>query len=56
MACIVGGVVFGICDWLGLADPITMFACGIAVFITRVLAVKYCICLPTLKAEDEESR
>ena len=53
MACVVGGVVFGICDSIGLAGPIAMLACGAAVFFTRVLAVKYCICLPTLKAEDE---
>lgn len=53
MACVVGGVVFGICDWLGCANAITLIACGTAVFLTRVLAVKYQICLPTLKAEDE---
>ena len=53
MACVVGGVVFGICDMIGLAGPVAMLACGAAVFLTRVLAVKYCICLPTLKAEDE---
>ena len=55
MACVVGGIIFGICDWLGCANPVTMLACGAAVFLTRVLAVKYCICLPTLKAEDEPS-
>lgn len=53
MACVVGGVVFGICDWSGCANAITHIACGTAVFLTRVLAVKYRICLPTLKAEDE---
>ena len=54
MACVVGGVVFGICDWLGTPGEVTMLLCGPAVFLTRVLAVKYQICLPTLRAEDEE--
>ena len=53
MACVVGGIVYGICDYSGCANAITLVACGPAVFITRVLAVKYRICLPTLKAEDE---
>ena len=53
MACVVGGIVYGICDYSGCANAITLVACGTAVFITRVLAVKYRICLPTLKAEDE---
>lgn len=53
MACIVGGVTFGISDWLGAPTEITLLLCGTTVFLTRVLAVKYQICLPTLKAEDE---
>lgn len=53
MACVVGGIVYGISDWLGAPVEITMLLCGTAVFLTRVLAVKYSICLPTLKSEDE---
>lgn len=53
MACIVGGIVFGVCNWFGLASEITLPACGTAVFLTRLLAVKHHICLPTLKSEDE---
>ncbi len=53
MACVVGGIVFGVCNWFGLASEITLPACGTAVFLTRVLAVKHHICLPTLKSEDE---
>lgn len=53
MACVVGGVVFGVCNWFGLAAEITLPACGTTVFLTRVLAVKHHICLPTLKAEDD---
>ncbi len=53
MACVVGGIVYGICDYSGCANAITLVACGTSVFLTRVLAVKYQICLPTLKAEDD---
>lgn len=53
MACVVGGLIYGVCDWLGCPNAVTLLACGAAVFTTRVLAVKHQICLPTLK--DEES-
>ena len=53
MACVFGGIVYGICDYSGCANAITLVACGTSVFLTRVLAVKYQICLPTLKAEDD---
>ncbi len=56
MACVVGGIVYGISDWLGAPVEITMLLCGTAVFLTRVLAVKYSICLPTLKSEDEPEK
>lgn len=56
MACVVGGIVYGISDWLGAPVEITMLLCGSAVFLTRVLAVKYSICLPTLKSEDEPEK
>ncbi|MBO5807021.1 MAG: trimeric intracellular cation channel family protein [Bacteroidaceae bacterium] len=53
MACVVGGLIYGVCDWLGCPNAVTLLACGAAIFTTRVLAVKHQICLPTLK--DEES-
>lgn len=52
MACVVGGIVFGISDWFGAPAKVTLLLCGTAVFLTRLLAVKYHICLPTLKSED----
>ena len=54
MACVVGGIVFGLCHIIGLPTMVTHLACGAAVFLTRVLAVKYQICLPTLRPEEEE--
>lgn len=56
MACVVGGVVFGVCYAIGLPTMITHLACGAAVFLTRVLAVKYQICLPTLRPEEEDDK
>jgi uncharacterized membrane protein YeiH len=53
MACVVGGIVFGISDWMHAPEELTLILCGASVFMTRVLAVKYSICLPTLKAEND---
>ncbi len=53
MACVVGGIVFGISDWMHAPEELTLTLCGASVFMTRVLAVKYSICLPTLKAEND---
>jgi uncharacterized membrane protein YeiH len=54
MACIVGGIIFGICYMLETPTMFTHLACGAAVFLTRVLAVKYHICLPTLRPENDD--
>lgn len=54
MACVVGGLMFGLCYMLDMPLVVTHLACGVSVFLTRVLAVKYHICLPTLRAEDDE--
>lgn len=54
MACVVGGLVFGLFHLLDMPSIVTHLACGIAVFMTRVLAVKYQICLPTLRPEIDE--
>lgn len=54
MACIIGGIVFGICNWFELNTLITHTLCGISVFITRIMAVKHQICLPILRGEKEE--
>ncbi|MBQ2127146.1 MAG: TRIC cation channel family protein, partial [Bacteroidaceae bacterium] len=53
MACIVGGLVFALCMLLGMPAMFTHLACGAAVFLTRIIAVKYHICLPTLKPEED---
>lgn len=54
MACVLGGLVFGVCYYLGVEILITHFLCGATVFLTRTLAVKYHICLPVLKGDEEK--
>lgn len=53
MACVMGGVAFAICHWLELTTFLTSVVCGTTVFLTRIFAVKYQICLPTLRTEDD---
>ena len=52
MACVVGGAVYWICSLFVPDAVIAQIVCGVTVFITRILAVKYQICLPTLKGES----
>jgi uncharacterized membrane protein YeiH len=54
MACVIGALVYCMCDRLGMEVHMTQIMCGAAVFIVRILAVKYNICLPVLTGGDEE--
>lgn len=56
MACVVGGVVYWLCYLLGLENYLSQIACGITVFVVRILAVKYRITLPILKGEPENEK
>ena len=51
MACVVGGLAYWICDFAGMEAYGCQVVGGVTVFFTRILAVKYSICLPTLKGE-----
>lgn len=53
MACVVGGIVYWLCHLMGMDVVVTQIISGSSVFITRILAVKYQICLPILKGEVE---
>lgn len=53
IACVVGGLVYWVCDFVGLDPMVTQIGSGISVFIVRILAVKYKICLPILKGNQE---
>lgn len=52
MACAIGGIVYGIALSLDLNIIVVHLMCGVSVFLTRILAVKYHICLPTLKNHE----
>ena len=53
MACVIGGMVYGICHWVGMDTVLTEINSGTSVFLARILAVKYSICLPTLKGDEK---
>ena len=54
MACVVGGTVYWMCDLVGVHSYGCQVAGGISVFVTRILAVKYNICLPILSGSAAE--
>lgn len=56
MACVVGGTVYWICDLAGMHSYGCQVIGGVSVFIIRILAVKYKICLPILSGNEEEQR
>lgn len=48
LACILGGIVYQLCLWLGLSLEITVIVSFITVVAVRMMAVKYHISLPHL--------
>ena len=52
LACVFGGLVYYGCDCMGVALPLAQFIAAVAVFMARVLAVKYHVSLPALKGEE----
>lgn len=56
MACVVGGTVYWFCDFIGLESFLCQTIGGASVFIVRILAVKYNICLPKLSGHEDESK
>lgn len=54
LACVIGGIVYGLCYHIFGLDTITSgLICGATVIIMRLLAVKYKLHLPILKGEPE---
>ncbi len=49
IACIIGGVIYLICDKIGLTSPVTSSITAATVILLRVVANKYHIQLPTVK-------
>ncbi len=52
MACVVGGLAYWLCTVAGLGAYVSQITCGVVVFLTRILAVKYKICLPILSGKE----
>ncbi len=52
MACVIGGIIYGLCLKIGVSEVALQLISGLSVFVTRLLAVKYHLCLPILKNED----
>ena len=50
---VVGGIAYWICDLAGIESYGCQLIGGLVVFLTRILAVKYHICLPILKGGEE---
>jgi hypothetical protein len=55
MACVAGGIVYVLCDWINLPDEVNAILSAFSVIAIRVLAVKYHWGLPVLKGEPEEN-
>ncbi len=54
LACVIGGIVYGLCYHIFGLDNITSgLICGSTVIVMRLLAVKYGLHLPILKGEPE---
>ncbi len=55
LACIIGGLFYGLFNWLNVDLVLTQCLSGFSVFLVRILAVKYHLGLPRLKGEDSEN-
>ncbi|MBR6539003.1 MAG: trimeric intracellular cation channel family protein [Bacteroides sp.] len=53
MACVLGGIVYCLCHHLGCTAYVSSVIGGMTVFIVRIIAVKYGICLPRLSGPEE---
>ncbi|HAC23224.1 MAG TPA: trimeric intracellular cation channel family protein [Porphyromonadaceae bacterium] len=53
MACVIGGIFYWITYLMGMDIVLIQLISGASVFLVRILAVKYHICLPKLRGEDD---
>lgn len=52
VACIIGGIIYQLCDAAGVGIELTVVITFVSVVVVRLLAVKYKISLPVLKDPD----
>ena len=55
-ACIIGGIVFHICDGLGIGHEITAVVVSMVVISVRLLSVRYHIQLPVLHLSKTDNK
>ncbi len=55
VACVLGGVTYYICLWLGCSHILTQIISAISVILIRVLSVRFSISLPSLKPIEEHN-
>jgi uncharacterized membrane protein YeiH len=53
LACVAGGLIYMLCNRLGMSVEVNALLSSFTVIVIRVLAVKYHWILPRLKGEDE---
>lgn len=53
MACVLGGTVYWMCYLSGMQSYGCQVVGGVVVFVTRILAVRYKICLPILSKHED---
>lgn len=56
MACLVGGLIYWGCSLMEVEPFLCQIVGGLTVFFTRILSVKYHICLPILKGGDTQEK
>lgn len=54
MACVIGCLVYTTCDVLGIDNTIGQITAAVSVIATRVIAIKFGICLPILKGDEDK--
>lgn len=55
VACVLGGVTYYICLWLGCSHILTQIISAISVILIRILSVRFGISLPSLKPIEEHN-
>lgn len=56
VACVLGGIVYYVCLWAGCGHVLTQSLAAAAVFLARVLSVRFGISLPSLRPIGDSSR
>ena len=55
VACVLGGVTYYICLWLGCSHILTQIISAISVILIRILSVRFSISLPSLKPIEDHN-